>query len=233
MKVISALALGLALMGCSVKYGKPGEQVTLISIAPSLIGEETTPVQAVKPAPPPIVAASPPPPPIVPSPVPAIAPPAAQVFAAAPPIYTPPEPPAPPQPAPSRLADDPSSIFPESPYRPDPSRPARDVTSEERAAVEKKVREEMKDPASAIFSERMKIAGTILEGKDSGTGYLVCGRVNGKNSYGGYVGAQPFRASVLDLSGKPFVVTASIASERFDRLFSLHICEQLGIYPPA
>ena len=53
------------------------------------------------------------------------------------------------------------------------------------------VRYAMKDPGSAQFRE---IRGYSFSGP--GNGYVVCGMVNGKNSYGGYSGFKPFRTSV-------------------------------------
>ena len=50
------------------------------------------------------------------------------------------------------------------------------------------VREQLKDPSSAQFSE--------LEMKKTSDGSMnvLCGQVNAKNSFGGYVGARPFTA---------------------------------------
>ena len=58
------------------------------------------------------------------------------------------------------------------------------------------VRYSLKDPAAAQFRN------VRTYGDGTGT-YVVCGMVNGKNSFGGYTGFQPFRASV-DASGRVF-----------------------------
>lgn len=45
----------------------------------------------------------------------------------------------------------------------------------------------MKDPSSTMVKN-------MVSDKPEGDMYFVCGQVNGKNSYGGYVGYQPFSA---------------------------------------
>lgn len=52
------------------------------------------------------------------------------------------------------------------------------------------VKSQLKDPNSAIFQNTRVI--------DYGSGKIVCGLVNSKNSYGGYVGSTPFVAGVDD-----------------------------------
>jgi hypothetical protein len=52
------------------------------------------------------------------------------------------------------------------------------------------IRQKMKDPASAMF-RNVRIVN-YLEGK------LICGEINSKNSYGGYVGFTKFVASPTD-----------------------------------
>lgn len=63
------------------------------------------------------------------------------------------------------------------------------LTAAQRGLIEKAVRATLKDPDSAKF-------GDIRAGV-SGTGSTnVCGLVNAKNSFGGYVGQQPFTATL-------------------------------------
>lgn len=60
------------------------------------------------------------------------------------------------------------------------------------------VRSTLKDPHSAMF-----------EGLEAGTthdGTIVCGYVNAKNGFGGYVGRQPFRVLLYTAAKKPEVL---------------------------
>lgn len=52
--------------------------------------------------------------------------------------------------------------------------------------VESSVRQEMRDPGSAQFRNLRVLAGEREDQR------LVCGEVNAKNGYGGYVGFKPF-----------------------------------------
>jgi hypothetical protein len=56
------------------------------------------------------------------------------------------------------------------------------------AAMEERVRQRLKDPASAIFTD------TATHHSYKGIP-VVCGRINSKNSFGGYTGAKRFVAS--------------------------------------
>lgn len=58
------------------------------------------------------------------------------------------------------------------------------LTPEMSKAIQDSVRSKLKDPESARFG---KIAAGEVEGQT-----IVCGWVNAKNSYGGYIGMQPF-----------------------------------------
>ena len=65
-------------------------------------------------------------------------------------------------------------------------------TNSERNLIEASVdaiRNRMKDPASAQFRN--------VRLRPYGSGQVVCGEVNAKNSYGGYVGFVPFVASAF------------------------------------
>lgn len=52
-----------------------------------------------------------------------------------------------------------------------------------------KVRQELKDPSSAEFSQ------LDLKKTTDGSISVLCGMVNAKNSFGGYAGAKPFTAA--------------------------------------
>lgn len=67
--------------------------------------------------------------------------------------------------------------------------PRTDLTPDIEAAAEKGVRDRLKDPDSAKFSD-------LVAYQKSPTAIAVCGYVNAKNSLGGYVGASPFLAYV-------------------------------------
>ena len=55
----------------------------------------------------------------------------------------------------------------------------------------------LKDPYSAVFDFRQPVASWAQPlGRDYEYAWVVCGTVNGKNSFGGYVGAQPFYVAV-------------------------------------
>lgn len=67
------------------------------------------------------------------------------------------------------------------------------------------VRRKLKDPYSAQFSE-------LAAGKDQRNGAtIVCGRVNAKNAFGGYVGATAFHVAFVD--GVPSVTALDNGGE--------------------
>lgn len=72
-------------------------------------------------------------------------------------------------------------------------------------AIEKSVKNELKDPDSAKFKHWI----AFQENEDS---IGACGLVNAKNSYGGYTGFFPYRAYVVKLNGKYIGSTANIGS---------------------
>lgn len=57
----------------------------------------------------------------------------------------------------------------------------------------------LKDPGSAQVSEMEKFsyAQKLNDDQVVNTGYAVCGNINAKNSYGGYVGARHFYAQII------------------------------------
>lgn len=61
----------------------------------------------------------------------------------------------------------------------------------------------MKDPSSAQFGRYTAFIATKADGEEK---RVVCGYVNGKNSYGGYVGMTPYIALGLESkSSTPYV----------------------------
>lgn len=72
--------------------------------------------------------------------------------------------------------------------------------------AKKEIREIMKDPDSAKFSDLLtKEIGSGSNGKFA---YCVIGNVNGKNSFGAYSGPTPFAMTlVLESGSLPFITT--------------------------
>lgn len=86
-------------------------------------------------------------------------------------------------------------------------------------AVQDGVKSRLKDPGSAQFS------GPTLAARGSTGDITVCGMVNAKNSYGGYVGASPYIATVR--SGK--VVDSVTGSARDEATILLGMCREKGV----
>ncbi|KQP53030.1 hypothetical protein ASF34_01270 [Methylobacterium sp. Leaf106] len=63
---------------------------------------------------------------------------------------------------------------------------------------------DLKDPYSAHFGRILSAKTALSNGLN---GYVVCGEVNSKNSYGGYVGMSPF-IGAFKPDGKEFKVVA-------------------------
>lgn len=57
------------------------------------------------------------------------------------------------------------------------------------AAAKSAVAAKLKDPESARFTETVRKTTPNLRGEPTD---VVCGKINAKNSYGGYTGAKPF-----------------------------------------
>jgi hypothetical protein len=95
------------------------------------------------------------------------------------------------------------------------------VTSSQTRAVEAAVRDALKDPNSAMF--RHPFQGSTDE---SGT-IFICGFVNARNSFGGYVGDTPFIAGYEPLTGTGvFISMGGTDSETFA---VLSVCRNRGI----
>lgn len=86
-------------------------------------------------------------------------------------------------------------------------------------AVKEAVAKDLKDPESACFEE------PFVSAKD-GTKIHVCGRVNAKNSYGGYTGSKPFQ--VMGFESKTVFVPISIGGTDIETTVTLEACSRLG-----
>lgn len=71
---------------------------------------------------------------------------------------------------------------------------ARPLTSIEKLAIEKSVKSQLKDPESARFT-----FPNLLEGSLTDLPGRYCGKVNAKNSYGGYSGDVWFATNINTL----------------------------------
>jgi hypothetical protein len=105
--------------------------------------------------------------------------------------------------------------------KPLPSTPVS-LTDANEAAIQNGVRSSLKDPESARIR--------ALAASQTSDGVIhVCGMVNARNSFGGYVGDQPF---IGQLAGPTFVVT-NMASPAYD--FSMPMvlgqCRRVGLNP--
>lgn len=65
------------------------------------------------------------------------------------------------------------------------------LAPKQRAAIERAVKETLKDPDSAKFGE-------IRAGKSRTGSINICGLVNAKNGFGGYTGMQAFMATLVE-----------------------------------
>lgn len=79
------------------------------------------------------------------------------------------------------------------------------LTNEQKAAVEKGVRESLKDPSSSVF-------GPMSASEKRSGVFYVCGYVNAKNSFGGYVGNQPYIGVLGSLTSNPNISVFSVVN---------------------
>lgn len=66
------------------------------------------------------------------------------------------------------------------------------LTAAEERSVKSAVSYGLKDPASAQFRNLRRLTDTLADGT---TKTLICGQVNGRNSFGGYAGFSTFRGT--------------------------------------
>lgn len=103
--------------------------------------------------------------------------------------------------------------------------PPYTLTKDDVAAVEKAVRDVLKDPQSARF-------GRMVAGSDGGDSATVCLMVNAKNSYGGYTGDKPFMGILLtDRKPRVFVVHTDNDPNRsrYRDEATMNVCNQYGL----
>jgi hypothetical protein len=84
-------------------------------------------------------------------------------------------------------------------------------TSECKSIAEAKIRSTLKDPGSAMFTSSGCATGywssVPIMGLPIAYGYIQSGTVNGKNSFGGYVGARTYSALIRDGAVVRYCVT--------------------------
>jgi len=106
---------------------------------------------------------------------------------------------------------------------------ARSLTEPERLAVEKTIRDEMKDPDAAKFYHQ------DFPYPDST--FTYCGYVNGKNSYGAYAGKQLFATFVAVNKDKEVVAASfdinSQTGEPLDQSVISSLCASAGYDIPV
>ncbi len=76
--------------------------------------------------------------------------------------------------------------------------PRRQLSQPEQAFIQEQIASTLKDPSSAQFKHYPLVLWKLKNG-----GYVYCAQVNGKNSYGGYVGySWSYNVIFPDSSGK-------------------------------
>jgi hypothetical protein len=96
------------------------------------------------------------------------------------------------------------------------------MTAQQRAEVEAGVRRGLKDPVSAMFGG---MNAGVSEGDPNM--YIVCGWVNSKNSFGGYVGEQPFIATYFPKLKKALLI--GVGGSRIDTTVVQKQCDDYGV----
>ncbi len=101
----------------------------------------------------------------------------------------------------------------------------RQLTTAEKSGIAAYITRNFKDPASAQF-----MWGPVKNAK------IYCGKVNAKNSYGGYVGFKRFIVNLEPLASGETMFKATdqkfsvggVADDRFDQYMEKPECEKLG-----
>lgn len=97
-------------------------------------------------------------------------------------------------------------------------------SQEETAATELlklAVKKELKDPESAQFRDLRYFAhhAVIPDGRKFGITYSLCGQINAKNSFGGYVGFKRFVSTVTMSNGNTYsTIESEINRDSFEKL---------------
>lgn len=110
----------------------------------------------------------------------------------------------------SRPADPLAGVMPGSPYK---------LSSEQIAKIKSAVSEGLKDPDSAKFPDQFVAT-------KEGNNITVCGYVNAKNSYGGYVGKKPFH--VLGFASSGLFVPISVGGDDLSQTATIDMCRKSG-----
>ncbi len=95
----------------------------------------------------------------------------------------------------------------------------------ETQAVQEGVRRSLKDPTSALFSGVPRASE-----KEPGIVY-VCGVVNAKNSFGGYVGDRPYLGLLATMEGGAIATfnVVSLGSDANSTATVLDLCRHYGV----
>ena len=89
-------------------------------------------------------------------------------------------------------------------------------------AIQKSIAPALKDPGSIQLRNIKYYQYVDEKGEDS---FIAMGEINGKNSYGGYVGFTPFGINLLNTSKGPFafahvIANSPVNSKVMDRFFT-------------
>lgn len=102
-----------------------------------------------------------------------------------------------------------------------PSIAAYTLTQSDTKVVEQGVRNSLKDPASAMF-------GHMKAAKRTDGLITVCGSVNARNSFGGYVGMEPFMG-LLTLSPVHYFGVTSMGGRQSATEATRILCQRAGV----
>jgi hypothetical protein len=80
------------------------------------------------------------------------------------------------------------------------------------------------------YQGRFQQIATRSRGGDGGT--YVCGYVNGRNSFGGYVGQQPFMGMLIEQGKKAAFVVTSMGGTDEDTIVTNTMCGKYGMTEP-
>jgi len=98
------------------------------------------------------------------------------------------------------------------------------MNAQRSAMVQEAVRAQLKDPYSAMFGSNRVIA-RVRNGNQE---FVICGYVNSKNSFGGYVGMQPY-VGVFSVPLNRFDIVAMGGESEYAALHVKGACEAARI----
>ncbi|WP_025659768.1 hypothetical protein [Rhizobium sp. IBUN] len=96
------------------------------------------------------------------------------------------------------------------------------LSGTEQLAVQTGVRRALKDPVSAIF-------GGMAAARDKEGFVYVCGSVNAKNSFGGYIGHQPYFGMLVGNGPRVGFAVAGLGGVKTESEAILKVCRDRGI----